>query len=119
MPLEQYVELGYLLGLGLITIAVIAAVIVIGRMISKRVRTETPQSELNVQITLTGTVLFAVVVGFWIICMAARTFAPERPFGAFVSRTDGLLAVLVTSIFAAGVAVAILEWLGYPITKRD
>ena len=105
-------------GLVVITLAVIGLVIYCGKKLSKAVQEHAPDSDFAVSITRTGNVLYACVVGFWIVCAVARELKPESSLGAYLGRADGVLAVIVGSIFFIAIAGAILEKLGYPIVKR-
>lgn len=111
-------EWGFVLGLGAITLVVIGLVIYFGRKLSKAIQNRTPESDLAVNVTPTGNALAACMVGFWVVCLAARVLAPEGSLGEFLGRADGVVAVLVASIFFFAIAAAILEKLGYPIMKR-
>lgn len=111
-------ELGPVARLVAITLAVIGLFIYFGAKLSTAVQKHAPQSNYVQSITLTGTALFACVVGFWIICAIARQLSPESPLGAFLGKAEGVVAVLVLSVFFMAFAAAILEKLGYPITKK-
>ena len=111
-------EWQFLAGLGAITLVVIALVIYFGLKLNKAVLEHAPGIALPVNITLSGTVLFALIVGFWIVCLAAGTLSPESLFGSFVRTADGVGAVIVGSVLIAGVAAAVLEKLGRPIATR-
>lgn len=76
------------------------------------------QRDLQPHITMSGTVLFACMVAFWIFCAASRALRPDSTIGAFLSDADGVLAVIVASVLFGGIAGAILEKLGYPIVER-
>ena len=118
MPLEKRVELGFILGLTAITLAVIALVIYFGRKLSRYVQTHSPDSDLMVHVTPSGNALFACLVGFWILCAISRELTPASNLGAFLSTTDGIAVVVIASIFFGVIAAAILEKLGYPIAER-
>lgn len=111
-------ELGFVLGLGAITLFVIGLVIFFGLKLNKAVLKQAPELAMPINLTLTGTVLMACVVAFWIICLVAGKLRPDSSFGAFVGTADGVGIVIVGSIFFAGVAGAILEKLGCPIATR-
>ncbi len=111
-------ELGFILGLIAITLVVVALVIYFGRKLSRHVQTHSPDSDLTVHVTPSGNVLFACLVGFWILCAISRNLAPASNLGALLSTTDGIAAVAIASIFFGAVAAAILEKLGYPIAER-
>lgn len=111
-------EWGFTLGLIAITLSVISIVIYFGWKLSKAVQKNASDSVLALHITPTGTILFACMVGFWIICLAARALAPEGSLGAFLKGPDGLLVILIGSVLFCAVAGAVLETLGYPIAKR-
>lgn len=111
-------EWGFILGLVAITLSVIGLVIYFGRKLSRAVEKQDSDSYLKLSITTTGTVLFACLTGFWIICIAARKLAPESYLGAFLNTSDGVPVVLIGSVLFSGVAGAILEKLGYPIARR-
>lgn len=112
-------EWGFILGLVAITLAVIGLFIYFGAKLSRAVQKHAPQSNYAQSITLTGTALFACVVGFWVICAIARDLRPESPLGAFLGKAEGVIAVMVMSVFFLAFAAAILERLGYPIIKKD
>lgn len=111
-------EWGFLLGLVAITLAVIGLFIYFGRKLSRAIEKQGSGRDLALSITPTGTVLFACIVGFWIVCVAARKLAPEGYLGAFLNTPDGVAVVLFGSVLFSGVAGAILEKLGYPIARR-
>lgn len=111
-------EWGATLSLGAIILVVIGLVIYFGLKFSQAVRKHAPETALRQNITLTGTALWACVVGIWVICLIAGKLRPESSLGAFVGTADGVAAVIVGSIFFAGVAAVILEKLDYPIAKR-
>ncbi len=112
-------ELGFVQVLGAITLFVIGLVIHFGRKLNKVVMKREPEIALPLNITLAGTSLTACAVGFWVICLVAGKLRPESSFGAFVRTVDGVAAVIVGSLFFAGIAGAMLEKLGYPIGKRN
>jgi len=49
-----------------------------------------PDSDLTLSITPTGNVLFACIVGFWLICLIARVFAAEGALGRLLGGVDGV-----------------------------
>jgi hypothetical protein len=118
-PREIRMEWGFVTGLSAITLFVIGLVIYFGLRLNKSVLKHAPEIAFPINITFTGTVLLASVVGFWIICLAAGKLRPESSLGAFVGTADGVAAVIVGSIFVAGIAGAILEKLGFPIAKKE
>jgi hypothetical protein len=59
------------------------------------------------------------MVAFWIACVAMRALKPESSFGSFLNGPEGVLAVISGSIFFAGIAAAILTYLGYPIASKE
>ncbi len=111
-------EWQFLAGLGAITLVVVGLVTYLGLKLNKFVLRHAPEIALPINITFTGTTLFALVVGFWVLCIAAANLRPESSFGSFVGTADGMGIVIVGSIFFAGVAGAVLEKLGWPIAKR-
>jgi len=111
-------EWQFIAGLGAITGLVIALVIYLGLKLNKAVLKNAPDMALPINITYSGTALFALVVGFWVLCLAAAKLRPETWFGSFVGTADGVGIVIVGSIFLAGVAAAVLEKLGWPIASR-
>ncbi len=111
-------EWGFILGLVAITVPVIGLVIYLGRKLSRGVEKQASDSDRALNITPTGTILFACIVGFWIICVAARKLAPDGTLGAFLNTSDGVALVLIGSVLFGGVAGAILEKIGYPIARR-
>lgn len=111
-------EWGFILGLVAITLPVIGLVICFGRKLSRAIEKQASDNDLALSITPAGTVLFACIVAFWIICVAARKLAPEGHLGAFVNTSDGVAVVLIGSVVFSGVAGAILEKLGYPIARK-
>jgi len=112
-------EWQFLLGLGAITLVVIGLVIYFGLKLNRAVLKHAPEIALPINLTLTGTTLFAWLVSFWIICLVAGKFRPDNWLGKFVGTADGVGIVIVGSIFFAGVAGAVLEKLGYPIATKD
>ncbi len=112
-------ELGFVLGLGAITLVVIGLVIFFGSKLNKVVLKRSPEHALSINFTLSGTALMACLVGFWLICLVAATLRPDSPFGAFVGTTDGVGVVIMGSVLFAGVAGAVLDKLGYPIATNE
>jgi len=111
-------EWGFVLGLGGITVFVIGLVIFFGLKLNKAVLEHAPETALPLNVTLAGTVLWACVVGSWLVCLVAAKLRPETSLGAFAGTSDGVAIILVGSILIAGGAAAILEKLGYPIATR-
>ncbi|MBT8066569.1 MAG: hypothetical protein KJO09_04970 [Gammaproteobacteria bacterium] len=112
-------EWQFLVGLGAITSVVIGLVIYFGLKLNKAVLQQTPDMALPINITFSGSTLFAFVVGFWVLCVAVAKLHPASSFGSFVRTADGVGAVIVGSVLFAGVAAAVLEKLGWPIARRD
>ena len=71
------------------------------------------------QITMSGTVLFACLVAFWIYCAASRVFNPSGALGVFLGDIEGIVAIAIGSVLLAGIAGVILEKLGFPITEPN
>ena len=111
-------DLKFFLGLSAITLVVIGLVIYFGLKLNKAVDRHAANIDFPWHITLTGTALWACVVGFWVICAVARELRPESLLGEFLSTTDGVASIFAGSIFFAVTAGVILERLGYPIQKR-
>ena len=111
-------ELKFFLGLGAITLAVIGLLIYFGLKLNKAVETQAPKSNFPLKVTMTGTALWACVVGFWVICAVARELRPAGFLGGFLHTTDGIASVFLGSIVFAAIAGVVLEKLGYPIAKR-
>ena len=109
----------FVLGLGAVTLIVIGLVIFLGLKLNKAVMKRTPEIATPLNITLAGTVLWACVVGFWLICLILAKLYPGSALGAFIGTVDGIASVFVASIIFAGVASAILEKLGFPIATRE
>lgn len=112
-------ELTFFAGLIAITLVVIGLLIYFGLKINKAVGKHAAGLDLPLNISWSGNILFACLVAFWICCMVIRGLRPEGSFGTFLNTPDGLAAALIGSIFIAAIAAAILEKLGYPITKND
>lgn len=111
-------EWQFILGLGAITLAVIGLFVFFGIRISRAVQKDAPDSDLVLRVTMTGTVLYASLFGFWVACLAARALQPASALGSLVSSTDGLAATFIVSFILVIVVAGILEKLGYPITKK-
>jgi hypothetical protein len=111
-------ELKFFLGLGAITLAVIGLLIYFGLKLNKAVETQAPKINFPLKVTMTGTALWACVVGFWVICAVARELKPADFLGGFLHTTDGIASVFLGSIVFATIAGVVLEKLGYPIAKR-
>lgn len=107
----------YILGLGAITLLVVGLFVYFGQKVSRSVAKHAPDSELAVEITPTGTVLTALMVGCWVLCLAARALAPQSVLGAYVSNPDGMAAVFAASLIFFPLIAVILQKLGYPIAK--
>ncbi len=108
-----------ILGLVAVTLTVVGVFIFFGLKLSRAVQKNAPESDYAQSVTMTGNVLFAFVVGFWVICAAARELRPESLLGAFLGTADGVIAIFVASAFFIAIAGAILEKLGYPPMKRN
>ena len=111
-------DLKFFLGLSAITLVLIGLVIYFGLKLNKAIGRNAVAIDFPWHITLTGTALWACVVGFWVICAVARELRPESLLGDFLSTTDGVASMFAGSIFFAVIAGVILERLGYPIQKR-
>lgn len=111
-------EWQFLSGLAAITSVVIALVVYIGLKLNKAVLKHAPEVALPLNITYAGTTLFALLVGFWVLCLVAAKLRPETWFGSFVGTADGVGIVIVGSSFFAGVVAVVLEKLGWPIALR-
>ena len=117
MDAQRMDELKFFLGLSVITLMVIGLVIYFGMKLNRAVNKNGPDINFPLKVTMTGTVLWACVVGFWVTCATARELRPDSSFGDFLNTTDGIASVFVGSIFFAVIAGAILEKLGYPIAR--
>ncbi|MGI9204737.1 MAG: hypothetical protein ACR2Q3_12050 [Woeseiaceae bacterium] len=115
---EASVEWTFVLGLSGITLLVIGVVIYFGMKLNKAVLKPAPEMTMPLYITPVGTVLWACVVGCWLICIIAVKLRPETPLGAFAGTADGAGLVFIGSIVIAAVAASILEKLGYPVATR-
>ncbi len=111
-------DLKFFLGLGAITLAVIGILVYFGLKLNKTVEKHSGEISVPLHITMTGTTLWACVVGFWVICAIARELRPESLLGDFLNKTDGVAVVFAGSIVVAVIAGTVLEKLGYPIAKR-
>ena len=112
-------EWKFLLIVAAITLVAIGLAIYAGIEISNYVRRQGPESEfVRSRLTLTGTALYACMVGSWLVCLLARESRPESSLGAIVGTADGLITVIVASIFFIVVVGVILQKLGYQSFKR-
>lgn len=111
-------ELKFFLGLSAVTLMVVGLVIYFGMRLNRAITKNAPEINFPLKVTMTGTVLWACVVGFWVICAIARELRPDSSFGDFLNTTDGFVSVIVGSILFAVIAGAILEKLGYPIARK-
>jgi hypothetical protein len=109
---------GFIAGLVVIFLLVVSPLVYFGIKISKHVQKHDPDSELVVRITPVGNVLTACLVGLWGACVIAVKLAPKSALGVFLGTTDGVLAVIVGSIFFYAVSASVLEKVGHPIMKR-
>jgi hypothetical protein len=112
-------EFKFFAGLTAISLAVIGLFIYFGRKLSKAADRHALEIDLPLYVTPTGTALFACIVAFWVVCVAARALKPESSFGSFLNGPEGVFAVISGSIFFAGIAAAILTHLGYPIANKE
>ena len=119
MDAQTIDELKFFLGLGAITLVVVGLVIYSGLKLNKAVETQATRINFPLKVTITGTVLWACVVGFWVICAIARELRPASVLGDFLSTIDGIVLVVAGSILFAVVAGVILEKLGYPTQETD
>ncbi|VUX56127.1 membrane protein of unknown function [uncultured Woeseiaceae bacterium] len=111
-------ELKFFAGLTAITLLAIGLIIYLGLKLNKAVGKHAPDINFPLNITLTGNVLYACLVAFWVYCAAIRALRPESSFGAFLNTADGIAVALIGSIFFGAITGAILEKLGYPIFER-
>ena len=111
-------EVKFFAGLTAITLLVIGLLIFLGLKLNKAVGKHAPDIDFPLNITLSGNILFACMVAFWVYCAAVRVFRPESSFGAFLNTADGVTVVLVGSIFFTAIAGAILEKSGFPIAEK-
>ena len=111
-------ELKFFAGLTAITLTVIGLLINFGLKLNRAVGNHAPEINFPLNITLSGNILFACVVAFWICCVAIRALRPESSFGAFLNGPDGIAAAIIGSFFFAAIAGAVLEKFGYPIAKK-
>ena len=109
---------GFVIGLGAIALVVIGSIIYFGRKLSGFVRKHAPESDLAMRVTPTGNALAACMAGFWGACIIAFKLAPKSTLGAFLGTTDGVLVVILGSIFFWVTAAIILDKFGYPIARR-
>lgn len=119
MDAQMIDELKFFLGLGAVTLVVVGVVIYFGLKLNKAVETQASRINFHLKVTLTGTALWACVVGFWLIFAVARELRPASFLGEFLRTTDGIASVFAGSILLAVIAGLVLEKLGYPIAKRD
>ena len=105
--------------LGLMTLVAVALVVYFGRKLALHAWTESPDSDLNLGVTMTGTVLYAVLIGFFIICLASRSLSPESSFGSFMNQPIGLASSILASIFVTVIVGVILGKFGLPVFKGD
>ena len=117
MDAQMMDELKFFLGLSVITLMVIGLFIYFGMKLNSAVNTNAPELNFALKVTMTGTVLWGCVVGFWVACATARELRPDSSFGDFLNTTDGLASVFVGSIVFAVIAGVVLEKLGYPIAR--
>lgn len=110
---------GFVIGLVVIFLIVISPLIYFGRKLSKYVQKHDPESELAFSITPVGNTLTACMVGFWGACVIAVKLAPKSEFGIFLDTSDGVLAVIIGSIFFYAIAASVLKKFGHPIMKRN
>ena len=111
-------ELKFFGGLTATSLLVIGLLTYLGLKLNKAVGKHAADINFPLSITLSGNILFACMVAFWIYCAAVRALRPESSFGAFLNTADGVAVALVGSIFFAAIAGAILEKFGYPIAKK-
>lgn len=112
-------EWGFVLGLTAITVLVIGLLTYFGGKLSRTVQHRFPEHDIAMSITPTGSVLFACLVGFWVVCLVIRMLQPPSTVGLFLSGRDGMVLVVVGSVLCCGVAGSVLAKLGYPIVKRN
>lgn len=67
---------------------------------------------------MSGVVLFACMVSFWIYCALSRVLNPGSILGTFAGNLMGVIMIAIGSAIFAGVASTILAKLGYPIVKQ-
>lgn len=107
-------------GLTILSLTAIGLTVFFGKKLSKRSECEMPDGLITMNITLTGVVAFAFLVGFWVLCITTRTFSPESVLGKLTSTPDGIVGAISLSVIGFGIAGALLGKIGYPIFKiRD
>ena len=109
----------FVVGLAVPTLLVIGLLIYAGVRWSRFVQKESPHSHLALRITMTGTVVAAFMVGFWVLCIAARQLAPESALGRFMQSPDGFIVVIAFSVFAVPLIAVVLKSFGYPIAEWE
>ena len=113
-------DLKFFAGLSVITLMVISLLVFLGLKLNKAVGKQATDINFPLNITLTGTALYACLVAFWVYCAAVRVLSPESPFGVFLNTADGVAITAIGSIAVAAIAGAVLERIGYPVsTKGD
>lgn len=111
-------ELKFFFGLGAVTLVVVGVVICFGLKLNKTVETQASRIKFPLKVTLTGSALWACLVGFWVVCAVARELRPASFLGEFLHTIDGIASVVAGSILLAVIAGLVLEKLGYPIARR-
>ena len=110
-------ELKSFAGLAAITLLTISLLVYLGLKLNKVVGRR--DSLFSYGITMSGTILGALITAFWVYFLVARgATSPQHGFAAFLRTADGLALALAGSVVFGGVAGAVLERLGYPIIKK-
>ena len=107
----------FVVGLVIPTLAMIGLLIYLGVRWSCFVQQQAPDSHLALRVTMTGTIVSALFVAFWVLCLAARELAPESSLGRFVQNPEGLLIVFAFSFFSLPLLAVLLQSLGYPVAR--
>ena len=109
-------NLGAVLMLGSVAIAVIAALLYFGMRLARAIEKKAPP-EAGAKITPTGVALAGCFTAVLVIFAAAATLEPEGPLGSFLRRPEGLVAALVAAVVFFSLVAWLFERSGYPISR--
>jgi len=116
--MDPGVDWEFYVGLSALTLVVIGLFIYLGKKLDRAVRRKSPDTNLPLEVTTSGTIVFAFMVAMWTACLVVQASHPDSTIGSFLRTFDGVGAIAIGSVLYCGVAGAVLDKLGYPLAKK-